>query len=89
MMSPAAKDDDGFLDVCIVHDLKIPDFFRFFPSTTKGKHVRQTRVVSQRRSSSIRIRSKVPLWVHTDGEAFGQSVDIQMRISEKKLNLMN
>lgn len=89
MMSPAAKDDDGLLDVCIVHDLKIPDFFRFFPSTTKGKHVRQTRVVSQRRSSSIRIRSKVPLWVHTDGEAFGQSVDIQMWISEKKLNLMN
>ena len=47
MMCPKAKDDDGELDYCIVHDLSVLDFFRFFPSATSGGHVRQKAKVAQ------------------------------------------
>ena len=88
MMCPKAKDDDGELDYCIVHDLSVLDFFRFFPSATSGGHVRQKAKVAQLRRKSLRVRSDRPLWVHCDGETGEPSADVLFRISRNRLNLL-
>ena len=88
MMCPKAKDDDGELDYCIVHDLSVLDFFRFFPSATSGGHVRQKAKVAQLRKKSLRVRSDRPLWVHCDGETGEPSADVLFRISRNRLNLL-
>ena len=88
MMCPKARADDGSLDYCVVHDLSILDFFRFFPSAISGEHVRQKTKVSQLRGKSLRIRSDRPLWIHCDGETGEASADVLFRISEKRLNLL-
>ena len=71
MMCPDAADDDGKLDYCLVHDLSVAGFFRFFPLAMTGAHVRHREIVSQLRRTGVRIRSKKPLWVHCDGEPTG------------------
>lgn len=88
MLCPRADDHDGKLDLCIVHDLGILDFFRFFPSAVKGRHVRQKQIVRQARRTSVRIRADRPLWVHTDGEPVGKAADIEFRTAGQKLQLM-
>ena len=87
-MCPKAKDDDGELDYCIVHDLRVLDFFRFFPSATSGGHVRQKAKVAQLRRKSLRVRSDRPLWVHCDGETGEPSADVLFRLSRNRLNLL-
>ena len=88
MMCPESKDDDGKLDYCIVHDLTVLRFFRFFPLAMSGKHVRHKESVKQARRSSVRIRAEKPLWVHCDGETKYTSQDLELRIADVKLNLM-
>ena len=88
MLCPEARDDDGKLDYCIVHDLSVPEFFHFFPLALKGRHVKYKERVKQARRTSIRIKTEKPLWVHCDGEAKYTSQDVEMRIAEHKLNMM-
>ena len=88
MLCPKASDEDGQMDYCIVHDLTVSGFFRFFPLALKGKHVRHKECVGQARGLSLRVRSEKPLCVHCDGEAVYTSGDAQMGIAPYKLNLM-
>ena len=89
MMCPDADGNDGLLDFCLVQDLGRMDFFRLFPSAAKGAHVKSKRHVTIERGTGIRVRCEVPLWIHCDGEAIGQSTDAEMRISGLKLNILN
>lgn len=88
MLCPNADDHDGKLDLCLVHDLGILDFFRFFPSAVKGRHVRLKQIVGQARGISFRIRTDRPVWVHTDGEPVGLASDIEFKTAKQKLQLM-
>ena len=88
MMCPKAEDDDGKLDYCLVHDLSVMDFFRFFPLAMTGAHVKHREIASQLRRTGIRIRSEKPLWVHCDGETSRTSTDVEMRIGREQINLM-
>ena len=58
MMCPQASGDDGKLDFCIVHDLTVTGFFRFFPLALKGKHVKHKECVGQARRTSLRIQKR-------------------------------
>ena len=88
MMCPKAKDDDGKLDYCLVHDLSVTGFFRFFPLALTGAHVKHREIVKQLRRTGVRIRSEKPLWVHCDGETARTSTDVEMRIGQEQIILL-
>jgi diacylglycerol kinase (ATP) len=66
---PAARADDGLLDVCVVSDLPILRNARLIPRVIKGEHAGCAGVTS-RRGRSIRLRSRAagPLRFQLDGE---------------------
>ena len=88
MFGPNASDNDGKLDLCVVTGVSKGSVLKIMPKALKGEHFGYDGI-EQYHASTYTVKTPAPLWVHTDGEAFGQSVDIQMRISEMKLNLMN
>lgn len=88
MMCPQASGDDGKLDFCIVHDLTVTGFFRFFPLALKGRHVKHKECVGQARRTSLRIQTDRPLRVHCDGETKYTSKDVEMKIAQYRLNSM-
>ena len=87
MFCPHADADDGLLDLCAADGQNSVDFFRIVPHTYKGDHLKYAGVYEDR-SRSFRLKSGVPLWVHTDGEVFCASGDIETGILEQKLNLL-
>ena len=87
MFGPHALNNDGILDLCTAGNLSTADFFALFPLAYSGRHIGR-REVYENRVSSARIRSDVPVWIHTDGEVLAQSTDISVRILPEKLHLL-
>ena len=87
MFCPHAEADDGLLDLCAANGQNSVDFFRIVPHTYKGDHLRFAGVYEER-SRSFRLKSRVPLWVHTDGEVTCASGDIETGILTQKLHLL-
>ncbi|WP_408010362.1 diacylglycerol/lipid kinase family protein [Pseudalkalibacillus sp. A8] len=71
-ISPCSKADDGWLDVCIVSDLKRWELLKLFPQVYKGKHI-DHHGVDTFRCKEIQVESDVPYIVHADGEILGQT----------------
>ena len=84
---PDAKDDDGKLTMCSADHMSRFDFFRIFPYAYNGKHLK-FRGISEYDGEIIRIRTAVPLWVHTDGEVICRSQDIQLSTEKTQLRMM-
>ena len=84
---PEAANDDGKLDLCIATPRRNTAFFRIFPSAYNGNHVKYP-VIHMARGENIRIKSDMPLWIHTDGEVACKSDEISIRILEEKLSLL-
>ena len=72
---PGADAFDGRLDVCAVGDVPKWKVLLVLPTAFWGGHFR-FRGVERHGGSRIRIRTKQPLWVHTDGEVTALSDDI-------------
>ena len=70
MIAPAAKPDDGRLDVTLVGRLSRPRVLRLFPSVYKGRHV-DFEEVEAVQGEEIRIESDGPLDLAADGELQG------------------
>ncbi len=87
MFCPHADAQDGLLDLCIANGQNSRDFFRIVPHTYTGRHLRYEGVYEER-SASVRIRSEVPLWLHTDGEVKQATDDAEIRILKGKLKLL-
>jgi YegS/Rv2252/BmrU family lipid kinase len=66
---PGARPDDGWLDVCIVDELKLPGILRVLPRILRGAH-RGSRAVELLKARAVTIRStgNVPLFFQMDGE---------------------
>jgi diacylglycerol kinase (ATP) len=69
---PDAKHDDGLLDVCIVHDLSRTGILKAFPSVFSGRHVHHPKV-KYMRGQVVRVRTEPSVYIHGDGEIFGQT----------------
>ncbi|SEN23093.1 diacylglycerol/lipid kinase family protein [Lihuaxuella thermophila] len=80
---PDAKNDDGWLDICCVHNLKHAQFLKMFPSVYKGKHVNHPSVTLLR-GKEITIDSEAPLVVHADGEVIGRT-PLSIRVRPQSL----
>ncbi len=84
---PKAVSTDRVLDFCIADGISTFRFFLLFPKSYFGAHTK-ARGVTIRRAKKVRIRTKVPLWIHTDGEVSFKSDDVILSILPKKLQLL-
>jgi len=72
-VTPAARLDDGLLDVTIVGAMSRPEFLWNFPKVFKGTHVHLAKVTT-RRGAQVYLESldpSVPMEVYADGERVG------------------
>ncbi|HEV7590931.1 MAG TPA: diacylglycerol kinase family protein [Longimicrobium sp.] len=84
---PAAKIDDGLLDVCICDGLGTLQILRFLPKTLRGTHVGAS-CVHMRTARRVRISSDTPLPVHADGEIlFEDARELEIEIGPGLLRL--
>lgn len=66
--APEADNNDGMQDICLVSNLPKSQILKILPKAMTGDHF-QYDGVDFIRTSSYTIKSEVPLWIHTDGEA--------------------
>jgi diacylglycerol kinase (ATP) len=72
-IAPAARVDDGILDVTVVGPLSRPAFLRAFPSVYQGTHVEHPAVTTHR-ARRVHLESRdptVPIESYADGERIG------------------
>ncbi len=69
-IAPAARLDDGLLDVVVIGRLSKPGFLRCFPSVFSGRHVEHP-AVSVHRAARVTVAADRPLAVFADGEPAG------------------
>ncbi|HWF44197.1 MAG TPA: diacylglycerol kinase family protein [Candidatus Kapabacteria bacterium] len=67
--TPNSKIDDGNLEMLLVKPLSRFSMLMLLPKVLKGSHLKSN-AVFERSFSSLRLRSKSPLAIHTDGEVF-------------------
>jgi diacylglycerol kinase (ATP) len=66
-IAPAARIDDGLLDVCILREAGRLEFLRAFPRVFKGTHLNHPKFFT-RTARRITIQSDIPLQVLVDGD---------------------
>lgn len=83
---PSARDDDGFLDVCIVSGISRLKFLLLLPTAFRGGHI-FFKGVHIFRCKSIQIHSTSPLPLHRDGESGGMQSDLQVGLEKTTLKI--
>ena len=85
---PAAKIDDGVLDVCVCDQLGTAGILRFLPQVMRGTHVGAA-CVHMHRVHRVRITSPDPLPVHADGEILAEDAhELDIEIVPGKLRVL-
>jgi diacylglycerol kinase (ATP) len=85
-LTPHAKVDDGWLDVCMIDDISILQILRIMPKVIRGTHVRDQRV-RMLRCKSFNVAASDDFFVHADGELVGLGVNrVEVRIVEQGLH---
>ena len=84
---PDAVNNDGILGLCGAGDLNRMNFFRIFPTAYDGNHLKFKGLFSDQ-GKRFTIRSRMPLWVHTDGEVLCKSSHITVDVFPHKLQLL-
>lgn len=86
LVAPAAKLDDGLLDICLIAEAGRVEFLRAFPGVFKGTHVSHPKV-TMLQGREIRIDSDPPLPVLVDGDVRGFT-PVSFRVTPAALNIM-
>ncbi|MCR5123361.1 MAG: hypothetical protein K6B74_13195, partial [Ruminococcus sp.] len=84
---PNADFTDGKIDLVVGNGLSHLEFLKMLPLAYLGKHLK-LRGIHSSRTSEVFIRSRRPIWVHTDGEVMGMVRKVRIRILPEKLNLL-
>jgi YegS/Rv2252/BmrU family lipid kinase len=88
MFCPGADYRDGYFDICVGGDISTLKTLTILPRTFKGKHV-GCKGVNIYKAKNVRVKTEVPLWVHTDGEVSVQSNDIELTCRKQIINILN
>ena len=72
LMAPAARFDDGLLDLTVVRRLSRRRLLRLFPTIYRGRHVEYPEVLT-RQARQVRITAPEGLELAPDGEFFGRT----------------
>lgn len=86
--APDADLQDGYFDLIAGGDISTKQIFKVLPMSFFGKHYGQDGI-HHIRAREIRIKTSIPLWVHTDGEVLLKSDQITLKCLKKKLNLLS
>ncbi len=86
--APDAELDDGLFDLVTGGDMTIFQIFTTLPLAFLGKHYGK-KGIHHIRAKEIRIKTEIPLWVHTDGEVLLKSNDITLTCLQQKLALLS
>jgi len=85
---PAAKIDDGLLDVCVCDELSTLRILRFLPKVLRGTHTGES-CVHMRTARRVRITSDTPLPLHADGEILSEAArELVIEIAPGRLRLL-
>lgn len=84
---PQADNHDGLLDLCVVGNLPKLLILFALPTAFFGKHYMFPRI-NHYTASSVRIKTSIPLWVHTDGEVYLKSDQISISCLKQRLKLL-
>lgn len=88
MFCPNADYQDETFDLCVVSRVPIPVILFALPTAFRGKHY-AFKGVDAYRAKKVRIKTELPLWVHTDGEAKTQADTICLTMSPEKLRVIS
>ena len=69
-LTPAARLDDGFLDVLTIGDMRLMKRLSAFSRVYAGKHI-HLRDFTLTQSNSVSVESEDPVWLEADGELMG------------------
>jgi diacylglycerol kinase (ATP) len=78
-LTPAARPDDGFLDVLTIGDMRLPRRLSAFSKVYSGKHI-YLRDFSLTQTDAVSVESEEPLWLEADGELMGLSASYQISV---------
>lgn len=67
-VTPHAKNNDGLVDLCVVHNITPWKLLRIFPSVYAGKHLKHTDVVYYKQARHIVIETNDAHYYSSDGE---------------------
>jgi diacylglycerol kinase (ATP) len=70
LVAPAARVDDGHLDLCLIGEIGRLEALRVLPSLYRGEHARH-RAVSLRPMTELHATADEPLRCQVDGELAG------------------
>ncbi|MCK5050337.1 MAG: hypothetical protein KAS53_01265, partial [Candidatus Cloacimonetes bacterium] len=89
LLTPEAKIDDGFLDVCFIGKISRGRLLSLLPSAIKGKHLKEPEV-DLKQSRTIEVVTKTPLPFYTDGELpeLKDPLHFKIELLPKKLTLI-
>lgn len=84
---PQADNRDGLLDLCVVGNLPKLLILFALPTAFFGKHYMFPQI-NHYTASSVRIKTSIPLWVHTDGEVYLKSDQISISCLKQRLKFL-
>lgn len=84
---PQADDSDGLLDLCVVGNLPKLLILFALPTAFFGKHYIFPQI-NHYTASSVRIKTSLPLWVHTDGEVYWKSSQVSISCLKQRLRFL-
>lgn len=85
---PAARIDDGALDVCVADALTTAGVLGFLPRVMRGTHVGRPGV-HMHRARSVRVSSVDPLPVHADGEVVAEGAhEVEIELLPGRLTVL-
>lgn len=85
--APGAVPDDGFLDICTVGNMNPLSVILALPGAMKGKHTKLKKIHTYH-VKNYEVKTKQPLWVHTDGEVYVKADHIKVSLIPGGLNFL-
>lgn len=85
--APNASANDGILDVFVAHGLPSLLILLALPTAFSGKHLIFPGM-NVYQTTSVKVKSSRPMWVHTDGEVLSREKEIKVGLKEKKLRFL-
>lgn len=87
LFSPAARLDDGALDIVLAGDIGVFATLALLPKVMRGKHLGDPSVRSFS-GRSVRLTWDEPRHAHADGESLGQGSDFTVTLAAKALSVL-
>lgn len=87
MMAPKANPSDQKLSVCVIYDINKLNVLFLLPSLFWGGHSRFSKV-ELFDCTSLEIKTKEPLLLHTDGEFAGRTDHVKLRCKKEQLQML-